>query len=100
MLLYNETIGIDKDIEQAWLMWMKSFYVPLIMSTSLFSEIKIYKVLHDNDDGNVSYSVQCFSPSIEQIQQYLDIYAPKIADELLKTFANKHVVFRTLLEQV
>jgi hypothetical protein len=100
MLLYNETIGIDKDVEQEWLHWMKNVYMPLMRSTGAFVDSKIYKVLHENDDGSVSYSVQHFSSSIEKIQRYLDGHAPKIADELRKKFANKHVVFRTLLEQV
>jgi hypothetical protein len=100
MLLYNETIAIDKEIEGDWLNWMKNIYVPLMMSTGLFTDSKIFKVLHDNDDSSVSYSVQYFSTTIEHIQQYLDLYAPKIADELRKNFPNKHVIFRTLLEQV
>ena len=100
MLLYNETIGIDKEIENEWLNWMKNIYMPLMMSTGLFTDSKIYRVLHDNDDNSVSYSVQYFSNSIENVQLYLDLYAPKIADEFRKIFPDKHVIFRTLLEQV
>jgi hypothetical protein len=99
MLLYNETIGIDKDIENEWLNWMKNIYMPLMMSTGLFTDSKIYRVLHD-EENSVSYSVQYFSASIENVQQYLDLYAPKIADEFRKIFPDKHVIFRTLLEQV
>lgn len=100
MLLYNETIAIDKDIEQEWLLWMKETYLPAMMLTGMFADSKVYKILHDNDDGNISYSVQYFASSIELIQQYLDVFAPKFADDLRQKFANKHVVFRTLLEQV
>jgi len=75
MPLYNETIGIDKDVEQEWLHWMKSVYMPAMMGTGMFSDSKIYRIQHDNDDGTLSYSVQYFSPSIENIQKYLDVYA-------------------------
>jgi len=100
MLLYNETIGIDRDVEQEWLLWMKSVYMPAMMGTGMFSDSKIYKIQHDNDDGTLSYSVQYFSPSIENIQKYLDVYAPTLAEEQRHKFENKHIVFRTLLEEV
>jgi hypothetical protein len=100
MLLYNETIGIDKDIEAQWLLWMKEEYLPAMMNTGMFNDSKIYRILHDNEDGTISYSVQYFSPTIEHIQKYLDTFAPKMAAEHHNKFANKHVVFRTLLEQV
>jgi hypothetical protein len=100
MLLYNETVGIDKDVEQEWLLWMHETYIPAMMGTGMFVDSKLYKVLHDNDDGGISYSAQYFASSIEKIQQYLDEFAPTFADVLMKKFANKHIVFRTLLEQV
>jgi len=100
MLLYNETIGIDKDIEQQWLQWMKEIYIPGMINTGMFSDSKMYRILHDNEDGTISYSVQYFSPSIEHIQKYLDEFAPKLVEAHHQKFANKHVVFRTLLQQV
>jgi Domain of unknown function (DUF4286) len=100
MLLYNETIGIDKDIEQQWLQWMNENYIPAMINTGMFSEAKIYRILHENEDGTISYSIQFFSPTITHIQKYLDEFAPAIAAEHHQKFANKHVVFRTLLEQL
>ena len=100
MLLYNETIGIDKDVEQEWLQWMRSVYMPAMMNTGMFSDSKIYRILHDNDDGTISYSTQYFSPTIEHIQKYLDVHAPILVEEHRHKFANKHIVFRTLLEEV
>jgi hypothetical protein len=100
MLLYNETIGIDKDSEQEWLTWMKDIYMPAMMSTGVFTDCKIYRILHENDDGSISYSTQYFAKSIDQIQQYLDVHAPNMVEGLRQKFANKHVVFRTLLEEV
>lgn len=100
MLLYNETVGIDKEVEQAWLLWMRETYLPSMMATGMFIDSKIYRILHDNEDGTISYSIQYFSPSIDHIQKYLDEYAPQIGEAHRQKFANKHVIFRTLLEQV
>ncbi len=100
MLLYNETIGIDKDIEQSWLQWMQEIYLPSMMATGMFLDSKIYRILHDQEDGTISYSIQYFSPSIEHVQKYLDEFAPQLVETHRVKFANKHVIFRTLLEQV
>jgi len=100
MFLFNETIGIDKTAEQEWLSWMKERHIPAVMSTSMFTSSKIYKVLHDNEDETVSYSVQYFAESIDNVQQYLDVFAPKILAEFQQKFKDRHVTFRTLLLEI
>jgi|SRR5687768_14691866 hypothetical protein len=100
MLLYNVTIGIDKDIENEWLVWMKEKHIPDVMKTGMFVHSKMYKVLHDQDDGTISYSVQYFARTLDNIQQYLEVFAPVLIEEHRKRFENKHVAFRTLLEEV
>jgi uncharacterized Fe-S radical SAM superfamily protein PflX len=99
MLLYNVTVGIDKDIEIEWLQWMKENHIPAVMNTGMFVSSKIYKVLHDQDDGTISYSVQYFADTIDQVQQYLEVFAPVLIEEHRNRFLNKHVVFQTLLEE-
>jgi hypothetical protein len=59
----------------------------------------MYKVLHDQEDGSVSYSVQYYAKSIENIQQYLDVYAHTLREEQRQKFPN-NVAFRTLLEEI
>jgi hypothetical protein len=72
MLLYNVTIGVDKEIESEWLDWIKGYYLPKAMQTNAFSGFKIYKVLTHEDEGSVSYSIQYFSDAIEKIVHYLN----------------------------
>ena len=100
MLLYNVTIGIDKDVEEEWLQWMKSKHMPDVMNTGLFLDSKIYKVLHDQEEETTSYSVQYFVETIQQMQQYLALYGPALIAEHRQKFLNKHVAFQTLLEEV
>lgn len=100
MLLYNETIGIDKEIEQDWLIWIRETYIPDMMGTGVFVDSKIYKVLTHEDEGSVSYCVQYFTPTIEQFQHYLDTFAPVLTEKHHQKFKDRHVAFRTLLEVV
>lgn len=100
MFLYNVTVGIDADIEQEWVQWMKTTHIPAVLRTGLFVDYKFYKVLHDNGDGSISYSVQYFAASLENVVLYLEKFAPALVEELRQKFRDKHVAFQTLLEEV
>lgn len=100
MLLYNVTVGVDKEIEQEWLQYIREKHIRNVMDTGLFLDSKIYKVLHDQDEDTISYSIQYFARSIEDIQQYLEVFAPVLIEEHRKKFLNRHVAFQTLLEEV
>jgi hypothetical protein len=100
MLLYNVTFGIDKSIESEWIRWMKENYIPSIMNTELFVEYKMYKVLTHDDETSVSYSVQCFASTIEDVLNYLNNYAPILTELHREKFKDKHVAFNTLLDEI
>lgn len=100
MYLFNETVGIDASVEQEWLKWAKTAYIPAVLNTQLFTEYKIYKVLHESEDGSISYSIQFFSDSLENVVQFLEVFAPQLVERQRQMFSHKHVAFRTLLEEV
>jgi ABC-type microcin C transport system permease subunit YejB len=100
MLLYNVTFGIDKAIETEWILWMKENYLAAVMGTGLFTDYKMYKVLTQDDEVSVSYSVQCFAWNIEAVLKYLHEFAPQLTELHREKFKDKHVAFNTLLEEV
>lgn len=99
MLLYNVTIGIDREIEREWLEWMKTEHIPATLGTGMFVDHKVYKVLHDEDEPTVSYSVQYFARTLEDVSRYLEKYEPVLGEALRRRFQDRHVAFRTLLEE-
>lgn len=100
MLLYNVTVGIDKDSEEEWLQYMRETHIRAVLDTGLFVGHKMYKVLHDSEDGTISYSIQYFARTIEDVQQYLETFAPALIEDHRKRFHNRHVTFMTLLDEV
>lgn len=100
MILYNVTLGVDKDIEQEWIQWMKSSYIPFVMQKQIFLDYKFYKVLTHDDDASASYCVQFFTPTIDLFQKYLAEHAHTLIEEHQKRFKDKHVAFQTLLEEI
>lgn len=100
MVLYNVTIGIDTDAEEEWLNWMKNKHIPAVMDTGMFLEYKMFKVLSQEEEQSVSYSVQYFAQTVDKVVEYLNNYAPKLVEEHRSRYKDKHVAFRTLLEEV
>lgn len=100
MYLFNETVGIDASAEQEWLGWVKSVYVPSVLNTQLFTGHRIYKVLQESEDGSISYSIQFFSNSLENVVQFLEVFAPPLVEQQRQKFSHRHVAFRTLLEEM
>ena len=100
MLLYNVTFGIDRDVEKDWLVYIKEQHIAAVMKTGLFEEYKFFKVLHDQEEETISYSIQYFARTITQVTQYLDFFAPSVMEHHRQKFQNKHVAFQTLLEEV
>lgn len=100
MILYNVTVGIDKSVEEEWLQWMIEVHIPEVMATGKFTSHKMFKVISVQDGDNPSYSFQYFAESIDKVDDYLKNYAPKLQQEHMQRYQNKHVAFRTLLEEV
>ena len=100
MILYNVTVGIDRAVEKEWIDWMKNEHIPEVMNLGIFKDFKFYKVLSHDDEANVSYCIQYFTPTIQEFNKYLSDFAPGLVEKHKKRFADKHVAFRTLLEEV
>lgn len=100
MYLYNVTIGIDKASEGEWLDYMRTTYIPDVMATGMFTQARMYRILHDHEDDTTSYSIQYLATSIDKVQQFLEEYGPSIINAHRDRFRDKHVAFMTLLEEI
>jgi len=100
MILYNVTIGIDREVEPEWLEWMRNKHIPDVMATGNFLHYKIFKVLGQDEEPNNSYSIQYFADSMQNVVEYLNESAPKLSEEHRLRYKDKHVAFRTLLEEL
>lgn len=99
MLVYNVTVGVDKSIADDWLHWMKHVHIPDVMRTGMFVENRVFKVLSHDDPATISFAVQYFSISIENINDYLTNYAPKLRKDVEDRYGDKQLAYRTLLEE-
>jgi hypothetical protein len=100
MYIYNVTVGVDKSIEEEWLAWLKEIHIPAIMSTGLFVDSRIYKVVGVEEGESVSYATQYVAPTLREIDQYLKQHAHRLQDEGHQKFGEKQATFLTVLEEV
>jgi hypothetical protein len=100
MLIYNVTTGVEKKFEQEWVAWMREVHIPDVMKTKMFMSYRMYRILAADEGDSVSYAVQYQAQSINQIERYLEDFAPALRDEAKKRFGEKATSFRTLLEEV
>lgn len=98
MYVYNITFGIEREIEQEWLQWVRSKYVPDVMQKGDFVSHKIYKVLNEEQEGAISYCLQFYASTLDAVAEYLE--ENRITEVLHDEFKDRHVAFRTLLEEL
>lgn len=100
MILYNVTTNIEPSIHGEWLNWMLNSHIPDVMTTGMFLEYHMLKVISDDESGGFTYSVQYLCASMEKYQQYEDIYAPALRADYLSRYKDSSVSFRTILEVI
>ncbi|EMS34279.1 hypothetical protein C943_03498 [Mariniradius saccharolyticus AK6] len=100
MILYNVTVNVDKDAETEWLNWMRETHIPDVLATGMFLENKLYRILHDSEDGSINYSVQYFAENMDKLNEYMQVHSKKLQQDVQIKFQDRVVSFRTLLQAV
>ena len=78
---------------------MNEEFLPRVMATGKFVEYKVFRLLNSEDEG-ATYSIQYFADNIVDLEDYLQNDAPELVKEHYEKFKDRHVAFRTMLEQV
>ena len=100
MIIYNVTVKINADLEKDWTDWMQQIHIPDVLKTGLFKEHKLCKLLHDDEDGGVTFAIQYFCENMDDFQTYQKEHAPTLQKEHTERYNGQYVAFRTLMEVV
>ena len=98
MLLYNVTIKIDADIENEWLYWMQHHHIPEVMSTGMFVDSHIGRLLDQPEEEDATYVIQYRCESREKLDDYFKNFANDLREKHHQRYKNKFVAFRTVME--
>ena len=99
MIIYNVTVNVDADVAEEWLQLMKAVPLPESMSTGLFLDNRICRVLAE-EEGGFTYAIQYTAADMATYERYKAEHAPRLQAETQKHYGGKFVAFRTLLEVV
>ena len=100
MIIYNVTIKVNNDVADAWLTWMKTEHMADVMSTGLFVDCRLCRLLEQDELEGLTYTAQYSLESIAQYNTYIDQHAEKMREKGFKLFGGKFAAFRTVMEIV
>ena len=100
MIIYNVTIKVNNDVADAWLTWMKTEHMAEVMSTGLFVDCRLCRLLEQDELEGLTYTAQYSLESIDQYNTYIDQHAEKMREKGFKLFGGKFAAFRTVMEIV
>jgi hypothetical protein len=100
MIIYNITIKVDASIADKWLTWMKEEHITDMMSTGLFSDYRLCRLMEQDESDGVTFVVQYHSDSIENYQSYVSEHAARMRKKSEDKFGNKFAAFRTVMEMI
>ncbi|WP_025763070.1 DUF4286 family protein [Dyadobacter tibetensis] len=99
MIIYNITVNVNHPMENEWVEYMKSSYIPEIQATGLAMECKLLRLLTEIENEGATYTTQFRFLSMEDFLAYQTKFQPALADKHHQKFNGHYVSFRTLLEE-
>lgn len=98
MILYNVTIKIEHAFASEWVKWMKEEHMPELLSTGLFTDARLFRLLEVDEDDGQTYAAQYFCDDIEDYNKYIAEYAPAMRAKGFDRFKDKFVAFRSVMK--
>ena len=98
MILYHVTIKIDQKVAAEWLSWMRAVHIPDVMATGCFQAYRITRMLYEDQEEGITFSVQYIAGNEEDLRYYSEHHAPRLQKEHREKFHNQFVAYRTVHE--
>jgi hypothetical protein len=99
MVICNTTICIDNSVAEEWSLWMKVTYIPLLLNTGSFIDVRLLKVLNNQDQGGTSFALMMMSRDMQTYTDFEAKHARKLDQLHSIKYGTKFVSFRTMLEE-
>ena len=100
MFVYNVTTKVNKEILHQWIKWQREEYIPEIITTNLFIEIKFFELLEQDDLDSSTFVLQYFTDSRENYNKYINEYSHLLRKKTLQKWGDNFIAFRTLMQTV
>lgn len=98
MYLYNTSFHTESSIAETFVAWLKTIFIPEAMSSGLFSEASLGKILLEIEPGTSSYTLQLKASELDRAQEWNDTIGNSLRSVIIKKFGGKVVFFVTFIE--
>ena len=98
MYLYNTSFHADSSVAETFIAWLKTIFIPEAMSSVLFSEASLGKILLEIEPGTSSYTLQFKARELDRAREWNHTIGNSLRSVIVKKFGGKVVFFVTFIE--
>ena len=99
MIIYSVTYALDDSIEQNWVNFMKSVFLPEMMNSGYFEDYTFTRIVpQEGMDTAYNIQYQCFNN--EKLELFLSKEKDSIDSSMVNQFSGKFASFFTKLEVI
>ncbi|CVK15450.1 protein of unknown function (DUF4286) [Apibacter mensalis] len=100
MIIYSESFHVEYLVEKEWMIWVKNTLIPEIYKVQKFTKVIFSKVISHTDESGCTYSLQYYTNSKKDLEDYYNNHSDKFARLLFDKFGTKILSFKTELELI
>lgn len=100
MVIYSVSVKLLPHIETDWLHWMHNEHMQAVLDTGCFNRCQLLKLTEPTDEDGVTYIAQYETDSQEQVNTYIEQFAPALREAGYTRFGDQFIAFRTILHRV
>ena len=99
MFLYNTTFGIDVSIEEQFIAWLRSEFIPTsTCDGEYFDNPELFYVNAQQEQGIKSIALHLRAPNEEAINRWYEDHGSRLFNTIMQRWNGRAVFFSTTLE--
>jgi hypothetical protein len=98
MLIFNTTYLVADKMHGTWHKWLYEHYIPSMLESGYFDKPQVAKVLTNEQQEGVSFSVQFHISTMDLLESWNEKYAQAFLADFTKRFGQEVLLFSTVLE--
>jgi hypothetical protein len=99
MIIFNDTVIVEKAVHETWLKWMQEIYIPAVMATGHFNSYQVLNVIDSPNEGE-TYCIQYQTDNVERFNNFYTEHLHRLQEIHNQQFENQFVLFNTLMQTV
>lgn len=100
MIIYNVTIKITHEIQEAWLHWLQEEHIPELINTGCFTHATVLRLLEVDETDGPTYAVQYFAKSKGLYNNYIENHAADMRKKGFEKWGDRFIAFRSVMQVV